>query len=58
MVTEEYNKVEYSKGDIEWKKSTYVYTASTFCEVIETRAQVLKLLGWDLVKGVEQHEKT
>ena len=55
MVTEEY---DYSKVGCERKKRTFVYTASTCFEVKETRAQVLKLLGWDLVKEVKQHEKT
>lgn len=53
MVTEEYSRV-----DNEWVKSTFVYTANTFFEVKETRTQVLKLLGWDPVMEVNQHEKT
>lgn len=53
MVTEEYSRI-----DTEWVKSTFVYTATTFFKVKETRAQVLKLLGWDFVEELKRHEKT
>jgi hypothetical protein len=57
MVTEEHSRVD---SDIHWKKSTFVYTATTFFEVKETRTQVLKLLGWDPVNDTptETHKAT